>query len=190
MNLILSHLVDPPYTYPCLCNHIVFVVPIQMLPATICILLLMIDDNNGVAVVAGFDNNGRGGERDCFSHHRTNRSKLGFSKKCDTVPFSRLNFARTLKFVRPLYRRPKARGILLARAQRSVKKKNRFYSSFFGTEVLFFRGVDSCVASRVYARKNRAKTASSLSLAAGFSTDISFLNLKKAFLFYYSCFLE
>ena len=95
MNPILSHLVDPPYTYPCLCNHIVFVVPIQMLPATICILLLMIDDNNGVAVVAGFDNNGRGGERDCFSHHRTNRSKLGFSKKCDTVPFSRLYFART-----------------------------------------------------------------------------------------------
>ena len=67
MNPILSHLVDPPYTYPCLCNHIVFVVPIQMLPATIFILLLMIDDNKGVAVVAGFDNNGRGGERLFFS---------------------------------------------------------------------------------------------------------------------------
>ena len=64
----------------------------------------MIDDN-GVAVVAGFDNNGRGGGGDCFSHHRTNRSKLGFSKKCDTVPFSRLYF-ENLKFVRPVYRRP------------------------------------------------------------------------------------
>ena len=56
------------------------------------VLLLMVDDN-GVAVVAGFGNNGRwdgGGDR--FAHLPSNRSKLGFSKKCDTVPFSRLYF--------------------------------------------------------------------------------------------------